>query len=127
MVCTFIFFIAGCESSNSLPKKENISSENNFTETSTQSEEVQQNLAFDAQRKADINSLVIALEIYYADYNLFPENLDLLSDYISLGSIPVDPFTHQSYVYTVGATYLNYTLSASLSDGNLYTKNKDAN
>lgn len=74
--------------------------------------------ARDGRRKADLESLRSALEIYRSDIGAYPANLNLLSpDYIS--AIPADPAPTQSYVYTpvCPTTCTSYTLCATLEIG----------
>jgi general secretion pathway protein G len=73
----------------------------------------------DGKRKADLEGIRSALEIYRSDVGGYPANKDLLSpDYIS--SWPADPLATQSYVYTPGGCTTScktYSLCASLEIG----------
>lgn len=122
--CSALFLIVGCVNSNFVPEQTDISQQTNSIETPTAPDETQQNASFDALRKADIQALAIALEMYYMDYSAFPENLNLLKDYMRSG-IPVDPVTSQPYSYTVGTEHMNYILSTFLSDGTLYSESRN--
>ena len=74
--------------------------------------------ARDSRRKADLESLRSALEIYRSDIGTYPANLNLLTpNYIS--GVPIDPVPTQSYVYTpvCPTTCTTYTLCATLEIG----------
>ena len=75
-------------------------------------------VARDGRRKADLEAVRSALELYRSDVGAYPANLTLLSpNYIS--TIPADPVATQSYVYTpVCSTVCStYTLCATLEIG----------
>lgn len=72
--------------------------------------------ARDARRKADLEQIRAALEIYRSDNNTYPANLSSLSppaaNYIA--EIPTDPAS-PTYTYAYGnATVSNYNLCAFL-------------
>ena len=74
--------------------------------------------ARDSRRKADLESLRSALEIYRSDIGAYPANLNLLTpNYTTV--IPTDPIPAQSYVYTpvCPTTCKTYTLCATLEIG----------
>lgn len=69
-------------------------------------------VARDGKRKADLEAIRSALELYRSDMGAYPANLNLLSpNYIS--TLPTDPNTPaRSYSYTPG-----YTLCAAVELG----------
>ena len=83
--------------------------------------------ARDSRRKADLEAIRGALELYRADRGRYPDNNALQScgdssslTYTTGGvtntymqKIPCDPETNTRYIYTVGSSpYLTYTLTA---------------
>lgn len=73
--------------------------------------------ARDARRKADINELRTALELYYYDYNAYPvvQTIAELEPLITPGylvKMPTDPLVGRSYRYT--STPSEYVLRAEL-------------
>lgn len=79
--------------------------------------------ARDGKRKADVESLRSALEIYRSDKGSYPDNIALLvTDYIS--ELPKDPTTKVVYVYTPSSCVLTacatYTITATLEIGGSY-------
>ncbi|MEK7504509.1 MAG: type II secretion system protein [Patescibacteria group bacterium] len=69
--------------------------------------------ARDGRRKADIESIRSALEIYRSDNSVYPANLNLLTpSYVT--TIPTDPVATQSYVYSCTPPCYSYTLCATL-------------
>lgn len=85
----------------------------------------------DAQRKSDLAQIQRALEIYYQDYNKYPDdgtsnnNLDYHIDNIEWGSsfapymqrLPADPYPFRRYVYISEDPHQSYKLYASLERG----------
>lgn len=82
----------------------------------------------DGKRKADIEQIRSALEMYKADCSTYPTSITFggaitgscpsLNTYLS--PVPQDPLPDRSYTYT-SATGSTYTLSASLEQGGTYT------
>lgn len=69
--------------------------------------------ARDGRRKADLESIRSALEIYRSDNNMYPANLNLLTpNYIT--TLPIDPIATQTYVYACTSPCYTYTLCATL-------------
>jgi prepilin-type N-terminal cleavage/methylation domain-containing protein len=78
--------------------------------------------ARDAERKSDMSQIQKALEMYYDDYNRYPDDIAELSsssgNYIQ--QLPLDPSTDLSYVYVVTSGNQTYRLYAHLeSDSDL--------
>lgn len=72
--------------------------------------------ARDGKRKADLESIRSALEIYRSDNGLYPDNLNPLKpDYLS--EIPSDPISTQSYIYACSSPCKLYTLCATVEIG----------
>ena len=70
----------------------------------------------DAQRIADINSIAVALQNYYADNHQYPNTLNALTTPKAyLTSVPSDPKPgNPPYNYTSVAPFSSYTLYATL-------------
>lgn len=85
--------------------------------------------ARDAERKNDLGQIQRALEIYYDDYNRYPDDLSALSsasggNYIQ--QLPQDPSTDLPYIYVVTAgnqTYRLYTHLENDTDAQLCNRN----
>src|SRR5688572_2088649 len=82
-----------------------------------------QRRARDDDRKNDIKNIKSALETYYSDKNVYPDQLsDLVPDY-GFSAIPTDPQGGASYTYTpapAGCTdaCTSWTLTANLENDN---------
>lgn len=74
--------------------------------------------ARDGRRKADLESIRSALEIYRSDVGGYPANLNLLVPNYT-ATLPTDPVATQSYVYTptCPSVCTSYTLCATLEVG----------
>jgi type II secretory pathway pseudopilin PulG len=72
-------------------------------------------IAKDAQRVKDLETIANALENYYLKNNAYPSNLNSLTPSF-LGSVPNDPDNRSSYVYTycVESNSQKYILMAKL-------------
>lgn len=59
--------------------------------------------ARDAERKSDLVQIQRALEVYYDDFNRYPDNLEELftSSAVYIEQLPTDPKTDVNYTYTV--------------------------
>jgi general secretion pathway protein G len=91
--------------------------------------------SLDARRKADLEQIRAALEMYRSNVGSYPADTPSLPSPLQEGSnvylqsVPTDPKTKSSYTYTPspggcnGTTTLctNYTLSATLENGDVYT------
>jgi len=74
--------------------------------------------ARDGKRKADLEQMRAALEMYRADENQYPAVLGgLVPSYIK--ELPADPKSSSGYIYNYqqGATVYTYTLDAYLEGG----------
>lgn len=77
--------------------------------------------ARDSQRKADMRTIKTALETYYNDNNFYPTNLNILTEGTTpyLKTLPTDPKTKESYVYTAtGNPPSNYLIKVTLENDN---------
>lgn len=97
--------------------------------------------ARDAQRKADLEQLQRALELYQADFQLYPEELSgrvagcgdgtgvcawgeafsvTTSEFskVYMKAMPLDPVAAQAYIYVVSTDRKQYQLFARLENGN---------
>jgi prepilin-type N-terminal cleavage/methylation domain-containing protein len=84
--------------------------------------------ARDAERKSDLSQIQRALELYYDDYNRYPDELSVLSSSTSsyIQQLPIDPSTDLPYVYVVTSgnqTYRLYAHLESKSDAGLCNPN----
>lgn len=71
--------------------------------------------ARDAKRKADLETIRQALEMYKADIGNYPQSPPNLSTYLQ--QIPTDPITGNLYAYTVSANpAYTYTLCSTLEE-----------
>jgi prepilin-type N-terminal cleavage/methylation domain-containing protein len=84
--------------------------------------------ARDAERKSDLSQIQKSLEMYYDDYNRYPDDVTALTEnggnYIQ--QIPFDPSTDQPYVYIVttgNQTYRLYTHLESKADSQFCNPN----
>src|SRR3989339_975856 len=72
----------------------------------------------DSRRKADLENLRSALEMYRSENNYYPFSLSELVPSKHVNSVPVDPKTQANYVYCpspgVPGDQVNYDLCASL-------------
>ena len=82
----------------------------------------------DARRKADLEMIRSALELYRSDCNSYPATITFGSPLtcVSSGntyiqSIPIDPLTTQNYDYNYIALSKTYKLCASLEGGGTIT------
>lgn len=82
----------------------------------------------DSQRILDLTTLKISLEKYKATKEYYPASLNnLFPDFApvangqKLTQPPIDPETHQSYIYAVSPERLQYSITAILSNGNQYS------
>jgi len=67
----------------------------------------------DSRRKADLNEIKSALELYYDDYLGYPAALTTLQpNYIK--TVPTDPRTRVAYTYTVASGNGSFTLNTTL-------------
>ncbi len=67
----------------------------------------------DGRRQTDLEAIRSALEIYRSDLGTYPAGTGSLSPtYIT--TVPTDPKTNGSYVYTQGGAGKTYTLCATL-------------
>lgn len=72
----------------------------------------------DVKRVADIGQVRIALEMYYDQFNRYPDILDDLETQGLMGEVPLDP-SGASYAYTglqVAGECLGYHVAATLED-----------
>ncbi len=67
----------------------------------------------DGQRKAHLEAIRSALEIYRSDLGAYPAGTGSLSP-TYIGTVPVDPKTAAAYAYTPAGT--TYTLCANLEN-----------
>src|SRR3989338_1153580 len=81
------------------------------------------NRGFDAQRKAGIVNITIALESYYIENSFYPESLDQLVPGHST-SVPTDPVTGTPYDYSRVNNGAGYWVCATLAGGQEYCKDK---
>jgi Tfp pilus assembly protein PilE len=60
----------------------------------------------DAQRKSDLKQVSSALELYYSDYNKYPDSVTWGTEFtdgstVYFKALPVDPSSGQNYLYRV--------------------------
>lgn len=85
--------------------------------------------ARDGRRKADLEAVRSALELYKADCNRYPISTDvvfgssLTGDGINcpagneyMGELPLDPLSGRNYTYVAGSPPTSYVLCAALED-----------
>lgn len=67
----------------------------------------------DAQRKSDLRSIQEALQLYYNDFNKYPDSMNKVDDYMP--AVPDDPIPAKDYVYA-RIDLDSYTLTACLEN-----------
>ena len=82
---------------------------------SIQDVEDQKRKAGDARRVADIKQSQLALELYYDEYQTYPQNLAVLAP-TYMPSVPNDPETRAPYFYAFSELDKTYHLGARLTD-----------
>ncbi len=86
-------------------------------------------LTNDARRMLTVSALQLSLEKYYAVHKRFPQVLDsLFPDFAIedekgnlLSQPPTDPVSGKRYTYAASQDLLNYSLSATLDNGEVFT------
>lgn len=74
--------------------------------------------ATDSKIKSEINQVKAALEIYYAEKEVYPKTLDELATANIIKSIPTNPTTNKPYDFFSNGE--SYTVSTTLNDGSSY-------
>ena len=74
----------------------------------------------DAKIKGNVKSIRAALELYRADFDIYPPNLQALVDNNYLTSIPTFSTIKNELNYQVADNQLDYTIKTTLVNGDLY-------
>ena len=80
-----------------------------------------QNEVADDRRRVTLQNIIQpALELYKAENGSYPASLETLVPNF-LSKIPQDPVTQETYLYNLSADKTQYTLSATLDDGTVFS------
>lgn len=74
--------------------------------------------ATDSQIKSDMNQLKAALELYFAEKEVYPKTLNELVSADIIKTIPANPKTNKPYDFFSNGE--SYTISTTLSDGSVF-------
>lgn len=76
-----------------------------------------QKSARDGRRKADLEQIRTALEMYRRDTGLYPNSIGATEMETYLPQVPLDPSTRLSYSYNPNPSFTGYDLCTLLEDG----------
>lgn len=76
--------------------------------------------ARDTKRIAELRSVQLALESYYAKFNKYPDKetwaADIIGAGIGISNLPQDPVTEDDYLYGASSNNQSYVVGAILED-----------